>query len=347
MIMKRYFSYVILIVVFLVICSCATEYQIINSIVEEKMNLLGIENCHITRLGEIPESEYTDEEINVSVSEIEENIQLELESYEKLKPVNRNVVRKGDFVNLTYTVYCEDKIVNEVKGEEIKVGAGFFNKEIEKKLIGAKKDKTYIINIQVPEDDENTKFAGKIEVIKYQVNEIHYMFKPKLTDKFVQKNYGLKSVEAFYEYKKEHIKEEKETDLINQKREDIIEELIEKSSFNMDRNYILDYAEVVYHEYKDMATGYGSSIEEFIKDFFNENLDQFYERCCNEAEKEIKKFLIIGAIANKINVVISNKDIEMKYENLNSDTLSKSDFTMYKYQLLEEKVFDYLIQEKQ
>lgn len=133
---------------------------------------------------------------------------------------------------------------------------------------------------------------------------------------------------------------------INQKREDIIQELIEKSLFNLDRNFILNYAEVVYYEYKDMAIGYGSSIEEFVRDFFNENMDQFYERCCNEAEKEIKRFLVIGAIANEINVVVSDKDIEKKYENLDVDTLSDSDITMYKYQLLEEKVLDYLVEGK-
>lgn len=330
----------------MITCGCTTEHQIISSTVAEKMNLLGIENCQITKIGEIPESEYIDKEVKVSASEIEENIQLELEAYEKLKPAKHNVVKKGDFVNLKYTVYCEDKVVNEVKEEEIKVGAGFFNEKIEKDLIGAKKGKTYIINIQVPKDDENKNYAGKIEVIKYQVNEIHYMFQPKLTDKFVQKNYGLKSVEAFYEYKKEHIIKEKELEQINQKREDIIQELIEKSSFNLDRNFILNYAEVIYYEYKDMAAGYGRSIEEFVRDFFNENMDQFYERCCNEAEKEIKRFLVIGAIANEINAVVSNKDIEKKYENLDVDTLSDSDITMYKYQLLEEKVLDYLVEGK-
>ncbi|MBD5089004.1 MAG: hypothetical protein HDT30_09400 [Clostridiales bacterium] len=343
---NRYIRNVIVIALIIVTCGCSTKHQITHPIVKEKMNLLGIQNCQITKLGEIPECKYTDEEIEVSISEIEENIQLILESYEKLKPVDRNVVKKGDFVNLTYTVYCEGKIVNESKGEEIKVGAGFFNEEIERKLIGAKKNKMYSINIQVPKEDENKEYAGKKEEIKYQVNEIYYMFQPQLTDKFVQENYGLKNIEEFYEYEKNCILEEKKAEQINEKREDIMEELIEKSIFNMDRNYLLDYAEVVYHEYEDMATGYGSSIEEFIKDFFNENLDEFYERCCNEAEKEIKKFLIIGAIANKINVDISDKDIEEKYENLNADNLDDMDIVLYKYEILEEKVLNYLLKKR-
>lgn len=326
----------------LVTCGCNTKHQITNPIVEEKMNLLGIKNCVITELGEIPKYEYTDEEIEVSASEIEENIQLILESYEKLKPVDRNVVQKGDFVNLAYIVYCEGKIVNEVKDEEVKVGAGFFNEEIEENLIGAKTNKTYTMNIQVPKDDENKEYAGKEEKIEYRVNKIQYMLQPKLTDKFVQKNYGLKTVEEFYEYEKECIAKEKETELLNQKKAAIIEELIEKSSFDTDNNFVLDYAEVVYHEYENMATGYGNSIEEFIKDFFNENLDEFYERCCNEAENEIKRFLVIGAVADKINVVISDKDIE-EYGNLKIDDLDDKNIISYKYEVLEEKVWNYLI----
>lgn len=346
MIIKKYFKCIIYITMILVVCSCTKEQQITNFVVEEKMNLLGIENCQIIKLGELPERKYVEEEIKVSESEVEESIQLELESYEKLKPVNHKIVKKGDFVTLAYTVYCEDKIVNEVKGEELKVGAGFFNKEIEKDLIGARKNKTYMINVQVPKDDENKEFAGKMENIKYQVKEIYYMFRPKLTDKFIQKNYGLKNVQEFYEYKKQHIIEEKEKELINQGREDIIEELIEKSTFNMDRNHTIDYAEVIYNEYKDMAIGYGCSIEEFIKDFFGENLEEFYERCCNEAEKEIKRFLVIGAIANKINIAVSDEDVERKFKDINIDDLSKNDFVMYKYQVLEEKVLNYLIDEE-
>lgn len=342
MTVKRYISYVIVMVMILVTCGCSIEHQTTNPIVKEKMNLLGIKNCVITELGEIPQYEYTDEEIEVSASEIEENIQLILESYEKLKSVDRNVVKKGDFINLSYTVYCEGKIVNEVKGEEIKVGAGFFNEEIEEDLIGAKTNRTYLINIQVPKDDENKEYAGKKEKIEYQVNKIQYMLQPKLTDKFVQKHYGIGSVEEFYEYEKECIAKEKETELLNQKKEAVMEELIEKSSFDTDKDFLLDYAEVVYHEYEDMATGYGNSIEEFISDFFNENLEEFYERCYNEAENEIKRFLVVGAVANKINVTISEKDIE-EYRNLKVDDLDDSNLISYRYDVLEEKVLNYLV----
>ena len=280
-------------------------------------------------------------------SEIESRIQTILESYEKLVTITeRNIVEKGDFVNISYTVYCGRKVVNHSDEDVIKVGAGHFNKDIERHLIGAIKGKPINVKITVPEDDENKEFAGKEENIQVIVNEIQYMHTEQLTDEFVQKNYDLHTVEEFKAYVKRLIKEERESEVLNETQDNIITNLCQTSKFDLDKDAVLDYAVTIYNEYVEMALSYSSSMVDFAEDFFGETINEFYERCYSEAEREIKRILIVGAIAESNKIQITNEEVEQALKNAKIDktSLGREYLTIFTYQLLEEKVLNNIIQ---
>lgn len=343
---KKRVLIIVLVVTLICLYGCNQGQLKINPSAKLYMDLRGIKNCGIYQVGELSNLQYSLQGVSISDSEIESRIDTILKSYEKLITITeRDKVKEGDFVNITYTVYCDSKVVNHSDEEIIKIGAGHFNKNIEKSLIGAIKGKRQYIKITVPEDDKNKELAGKEECVQVLINEIQYMHTEQLTTDFVKKNYNLNTIEEFYVYVKKLIKEEREAEVLHEAQENVITKLIKTSKFNLNKDAIVDYALTIYNDYAEMAISYGSSIEEFIKDFFGETIDIFYERCYSESENEIKRILIVGALAESNSIQVTDAEVEnaLKNAKIEYNSLSRGYLTIYTYQLLEEKVLNAII----
>ena len=59
-----------------------------------------------------------------------------------------------------------------------------------------------------------------------------------------------------------------------------------------------------------MAYLYNMSLEQYYEKLLGITKQEFYEKCLNEGEKQIKKYLIIGAVAKKEDIVITNDEWE-------------------------------------
>lgn len=344
--MKIKIYYVVIISILICINGCKSRNLPIQDDVLKYMNINGIEKCYIMDENSYENLNFVVENVAVSQAEIDEYISNELESYEKLIDVKeRQVVKSGDFVNISYTVYYNGKEVNNIQNENLKVGAGYFNKEIELALIGAKIGEKIKTTIYVPESDENSELAGKTEEVEVIVKKIQYMETKKLTDKFVKKYYGLSNVDEFYEYVKIKILEQKEFEAEAAAKEMLIYQVIQCYDYDLDDDVVLNYALNKYNDYELMANGYGTTMENFVLDFFGVTLEDFYESCYEDAENEIKEMLVIGAIAFEQNLSVYNEIIiekEEDYTNI-SQNIDEKDSAFQEYQKIKEKVIENII----
>ncbi len=325
---------------------CSAYKLPLHDIARHQLQVWGVEDCSITKLGDFSGVGYSAEDVIVGREEVEEAVQAELESYEKLIAVtDRNIVEKGDFVTISYKVFCAGKLVNTVNSETLKVGAGKFDGKLEEALAGAKKGKTFTVEITVPRDSENKEYAGKKEIFKITVNEIQFMHTEKLTDSFVKENYNLDTVEAFYGYEENLIRKEKESETLLNVQNLISEKARGCCSFQLDEDEVLNHALKVYQEYMAMASGYGGSMEEFLADFTGETPEDFYEGCYKEAESDIKWALVVGAVAEKNGIQVTNKELmeNAKDSAIDIASLSEEALAAYKYQILEQKVLSYMM----
>ena len=312
------------------------------------MTINDIENCYITKTNSYYNINYTVENVNVSKAEVDEYINDELESYEKLIDVKgRTTVEDGDFVSVSYVVYYKGEVVNNVENENLKVGAGYFNKEIELALIGSQIGKKIKITISVPENDENRELAGKTEIVEITVRNIWYMETEKLTDKFVKEYYGLKDVDEFYKFVRRKILEQKKAEVEAVAKETLMNQVMQCYKYDLDGDVVLKYALSKYNDYEVMAKGYGTTMEEFVLDFLGESLENFYESCYETAENEIKEMLVIGAIAFEHSLNLSEEiTIEDEGEDKSiSGDMDAKDIVFQEYQKIKAKVIEYIITE--
>ena len=269
MLLKRKIVSVVIIIILICIDSCDNRNLSIQEDVLKYMTMNGIEECYIMRANSYDNINYIVENVDVSQVEVDEYISDELESYEKLINVKeRTIVEDGDFVSVSYVVYYKGKEVNNVKNEKLKVGAGYFNKEIELALIGAKIGEKIKITISVPENDENREMAGKTEIMEITIRNIWYMETKKLTDKFVKEYYGLRDVDEFYKYVKRKILEQKKANAEAVAKETLMNQVKQCYKYDLDDDIVLNYALSKYNDYEVMANEYGTTMEEFALDFF-------------------------------------------------------------------------------
>ncbi len=308
----------------------------------------GVENYKIKKTGNIVEKvSMQREDIEVSDEEVEEKINDELSvAGEFIEITDRSNVKKGDFVEISYSVYLKDKLINSCDKEIIKVGAGYYGKEFEEKLIGIKKGIETEFELVVPDDEKQ--YAGETENIKVLVSKIEQKEVPVLDDKYVADNYkDIKNVDEYYELIKSQIKKEKELKAQNNKLDEVKKSLNKAYFVEISETEKAAYAEKVYKEYLQMAKSMGVSFEEFANEMFGESKEQFLNNCYDKSIDELETILLycayitdsnISASKNEINNYISHNDIKNEmYE-------SKEKMNNYvKYKVLEEKALNKLV----
>ena len=281
-------------------------------------------------------------EIIVTDTEVKEYIKDELSlAGDFIEIKNRDVVRAGDFIEISCDVFVEGKLVNELKQEVLKVGADYYGKEFEEKLIGIPKNKKIKIEITVPKYEE--KYGGEIEQIEVYVTKIQNKEEKKLTDAYVRENYeGLNNVDEYYKYVKQKLMDEKMLEQQKKVRGNIKKQLANIYYVEIDERQKAHYAEKKYDEYCRMAEAMGVTMEEFSNTMYGESKTQLVDRCFKEAVDELETIILFGVLAKNKNIHVEEGEIET-YISLGKESIENHEseegyYSYIKYRLMEDKV---------
>lgn len=338
-------KFVFIVFFILTLSSCGLNTEI-NSISKNKLKYEKIENCIITSICDLSSLNYKPEKVEMSKEEFEDCVSDEIEEFYRYKEItNRDYVKKGDYITISYISKCENKVIDKNDSKKLKVGAGNFDKQAEEKIIGAKKNKKFEITITVPKSEQLESIAGKKEVMEITVLNITKLVKPKITNEWVKKHFNYNSVDEFYRSIKENYIEQEQAFADLNAKENLLSDAIKASSFELDNDSVLVYAKKLYHDEENNAISYGTSLEEYVNSFYNIDLDTFYQQCYDNAKGYIKRILLIGAIAENINITVSKKELTnyFKAHNLTLENISKEEKELNKYEVLENKVIEYMI----
>lgn len=307
----------------------SSEVVEINQATRELLDIMGLNNCCITYLGEYEGLEYETMDISVTDEEVEQEITDVLESYAEIVEItDRTVVEEGDVVYIDYKSYENGKLANEVSDEYLKVGAGYFNDTIEAALIGKSVGITF--DVDVVSD------VGTEMVFEITVTSINRFKTYELTEEFVKEKLDAESVEMYIKQVKVNIAEEKRTAYLVEQQEKLLNTVIENSEYILDKNEIAQYSVQVVNNYEDIALITYDSLEEYIEQELGLTEDEFYEQCYIEGENEVKQYITVAAIAKDLNMEISEDELDKlieennyKKENVDKDNEMKDSMIFY------------------
>lgn len=307
----------------------------IHPISLQKLKDSQINKCKITKVCDISELSYDEKEATISAQTMEELVEDELDEYEHLEKLNRKIVEKGDYITFSYHSTCEGKVIAEARSYPVKVGSGNFDINAENAMIGKEKGKKFTINLVISQ--EGGELAGKEEQMEITVADIYKRKAVVLTDKWVQENYGLDNVEAFYNDIKEKYLEEEQGALEYSAKDALLQNAVDACDYKINQKEVLEYALLLYNERAMAAISYGANMEDYVSDLYDMNLETYYEQCYQEAENMIKRILLVGALAKQHGITIDQKEADnwMEYERTD-------DRGMIEYEMLEENVIDFL-----
>jgi trigger factor len=286
---------------------------------------------------------------DVSDDEIQEEIDSEMYDYATYDDVTDRGVESGDYVVIDYDGKLDGEESEDYSGEdeEIVVGEEYFYTAVEEALIGMKPGDSTTVEFELTEDfamDEDDE--GKTVSMDVTVNSISEENLPELNDEFVQENMDYDSVEAYTESVKKSLMESKEEEYKSYAVSEIMDYLMDNSTFNGYPQELYDECEEYYDaQNESYASMYGMEVDEFL-DLMGID-DETKEQ---DIEDNVNYELVIGAIAQAEGIDCTESEIEKyvteNYEDFGYDSeddfyddYSKDDVG---YQLIYEKVTDFL-----
>ncbi|MCK5127813.1 MAG: trigger factor, partial [candidate division Zixibacteria bacterium] len=214
-------------------------------------------------------------------------------------------------------------------------------KEFKDALIGAKRDEVKEVVLSYPEDFTDRKFAGKSITFKTTVKEVKERVLPELNDGFAKLT-GM--AETYLEFKiklREQMAKEKEAEGARKTKKEIVDQMIEKNSFDVPDAMVETYLKNVVEDNKQQ----------------NEKADEkeIREKYRPMGIETVRWYLIYHRLATQEKIEVSSQDTEkwikrfadnyrMEMDKAKEILAQTGKASEIKDGLLEEKVLDFLTQ---
>lgn len=320
-----------IVIVLVIIIQLIPKVLDLNIIVKEYLKENEISSYKVYKIDDYKSINYTKRKPIISQKDIDQYIKEDLEAREENVEVkDRNYVKKGDVVSVTYTVYLNGKRVNYVKDDAFMVGKGKYNLQIENNVIGKKKNEKIVFDIQVPQDDHNKNFAGKAETVKLRIKSISIVKTYEFNTEFVSKFYGLNTLDEYYEYVKKELESKKTYESNSIERKEILSKLSKCFKYNLSKEEIAKYSVNLIKEYSEIASVYNKTLDEYREQNLGMTEDEFMNRCYNEGKERIEQYIAIGVVSQleNISVVKNEENTEASIDELIDKTITvlKTDY---------------------
>jgi trigger factor len=213
----------------------------------------------------------------------------------EITPTDR-AAAMGDFVDFKYDGKVKDgETPPELSGDRYaEIGSGQLIPDFEKNLIGMKNADDYT--------DKN--LAGKEASYEVSMREVKEKKLPELSDDLL-KEFGYESVQDFETKSKEALIKTKAEESDNQLRNNMIEKLIEKNTFEVPQALVYSQMRALADDYTEELKRYGFN-EQMIQSAVMSQLADFKKR----AEMQVRAGILLDAIAKKEKIESTPADIE-------------------------------------
>ena len=273
-----------------------------------------------------PVAEVTDEEVE-AVIDNQRDLKKELKEIK-----GRDIVRDGDVVNIDYVgrIDGEEFDGGSDEGYDLIIGSGMFIDGFESGLIDHKVGETVTLELTFPENYSDTTKAGVDAEFDVTINAIQEYVVPPLDDAFVASlgitdEFGntVSTVDEFRTYVRNYLIESNESQFTQRLEEAIRNTLAEKSKFKKDVPQAMVErinATMVQEITMYAMQNYGIDLKTYMQLAYMSTEESYLDDIRNLAEENVKKNIIIKAVADKENLSLSDEDFQAELEKVVSNS---------------------------
>ena len=260
---------------------------------------------------------------DVGDKELEERLKSLQNLHAQLKTISEpREIRTGDYVILDYDAKMDGKPLDEGKGIDVtvEVGSGRFIPTLEEKLIGLKPEDERDVDVSFPADYAYKKWAGKTVSFHVKVKEIKEKIFPALDEEFAKDLGGFDSLEALKAKLREDMQKAKEMALDRHFKDQIVDQLLQKNSFEIPPSLVEDQNQALVSEAKLRLASQGMNLKDM--DISEDKLREDYRAV---AERQVKTYLILEKIAGQEGISVSDEEVQDRLKEISERSHQKLD----------------------
>jgi trigger factor len=266
-----------------------------------------------------------DPKIEVSDHDVETMIERLREQASAYRPETERGLDEGDFAMIEMTTSGEG-IDPETRGGHFRLGEETPMPELHDALRGKKSGEAVSFEKTYGEDAHDERFRGKNIRHDVTLKEIRVQEKPDITDEFAQSTGGWENVEQMREAITADIRKHRELEARRLKQSQLAELLLAAHEMEAPEILITEEVGKSLQNYARFLASQGIDIDKADVDWRKMRIEFL-----PEAEKRVKRALILEKIARKENLIVS--DVEVDAEIRRAAKEADRDFAEVKHRI--------------
>ena len=261
-------------------------------------------------LGDYRSLHFDREETGVTSEEVESELALLRNRKATWETVERPAqVNDRATVDLRLTV--EGEQVSDLKDNPFELTGerhGIYT-GMDEQIVGMQPGESKNFTTTIPEDYNNEKLAGKEASYEVTLHKIEVKQLPELDDAFASSISSYPSLEDLRKAISDEIEEDKKRRASNELREKVIDAVVERSQVTAHPVLVKDEAEDMLHRLSHLLENQHVSLDQYLL-MMRKTREEYLEETAPEAEKQVKRDLVLDAIADQEQIEVQPEELE-------------------------------------
>lgn len=268
------------------------------------------------KLGDYKKLKITDEKISVSEKDVDEIIERIRRSLIQKKEVKK-VAKIKDEVLIDF-VGKKDGVVFEggsSKDFNLELGSGQFIPGFEEGIVGHKESDIFDLDLTFPDDYNSDEMKGKKVTFSVTLKKVYELTLPEIDDSLAQKAGPFKTLKELKTDIKTELKKQKERELAEKTKEDLVNQLVEKSHVPMPEVLINDQIESIEKDFTNNLMYQGLSLDQYLKSNDFESKQVWIDKEIKLiAEKRVKSGLVLAELSKIEKIEATTEELDNRVE---------------------------------
>ncbi|NCU43640.1 trigger factor [Candidatus Saccharibacteria bacterium] len=253
--------------------------------------------------------------VKVSKKEIDETIEKIRENFAEKKDVDR-AAKNGDEVVIDFEGKKDGVPFEGGRSEHfpLELGSNSFIPGFEEGIVGHKTGDEFDLDLEFPADYHAADLAGAKVVFTVKVGHIHEKSLPEVNDEFVTKLGEFKTVDEFKKQIEEDLKSQKESEVTEKFKDDLVRELAEISKIPVPEILIEDQKRSIEMDMQQNLMYSGLTLEQYLERLGKTREEWLEGDVKKAAEDRVKAGLALAEVSKveKIDATVTELDERIK-----------------------------------
>lgn len=251
------------------------------------------------------------------VADVDAQIKAAQDKNARMIDIDDRAVKKGDFTVIDFEGFVDGVPFEGGKATDhsLEIGSGQFIPGFEDQLIGAKIGEEKEINVTFPEEYHAEELKGKPAVFKVTVKSIQQKELPELNDDFAK---DVSEFDTFEEYKqdvKAKLDKANADKTAAEFEGNVIKVVTDAAKVDIPQCMIDAKIEDLIRDFGYRLSSQGLSLDQYMK-YTGTTVDTFKEQFKDQAAEQVKTALVLGEIAKKENIEVTDEDVENEFKRM-------------------------------